>query len=197
MIIVNSRIVFSLLILLSTFSCPVIASSSEPLMLDTSTVVGCKAPPISSPTIKGELFSLQKRKGKIVLLSFWSTRCFKCRDEMEFLQKMYVKLPSYIEVVGIVEESDYYDLRAIDRVLSTVDSWGITFPIILDHGHRIWNDYTLTLLPTSIIIDGRGRIQFMENYFYSETEENIVFLLDLLGDLKRQELSILEPKVQQ
>ncbi len=51
-------------------------------------LVGCKAPAFAVETIDGMGFSLEKHRGKIVVLSFWFTTCEPCVYELPGLNKL-------------------------------------------------------------------------------------------------------------
>lgn len=68
----------------------------------TSLKVGQAAPPITLSTINGDDFDLSQTKGKVVMLTFWSTRCEICRNEIPLLNKLKEQFPS--------EKVDFYGL---------------------------------------------------------------------------------------
>lgn len=51
-------------------------------------LLGCKAPDFTVKTIKGESISLEKLKGKVVIINFWFTSCAPCIAEMPALNKL-------------------------------------------------------------------------------------------------------------
>lgn len=146
--------------------------------------VGDMAPLFSCKTLDGDDFSLLTHRGKTVVLSFWTTWCYKCRDEMVFLQEISKDYSDSVVIVGISEETQHFgtpDLLHIERLM---EEWGIRFPTLLDEGKKIWDAYGMRTVPSSIIIDFNGRIQFVETYFFTGSEESMKFLLRLLDDAR-------------
>jgi peroxiredoxin len=145
--------------------------------------VGELAPYLSAKTLEGEVFSLPAYRGRVVLLSFWTTWCYKCRAEMKFLQELREELPDTVVIIGVSEETEYFGVNDVIYITQLMEQWEVAFPTILDEGKRIWDTYGLKTLPTSIIIDHQGRVQLVETYFYSESEANIKHLASLLSSL--------------
>lgn len=160
------------------------------LLADTANArmpkVGDPAPYFSANTIDGETFSLPAHRGRVVVLSFWSTWCYKCRDEMKFLQELSKDLPDSVSIIGISEETEFFGANDVIQIQELLRKWGVGFPTILDEGKRIWDTYGLRTLPTSIIVDHNGNIQLIDTYFHSESEENITHLVKLLGGLQKE-----------
>ena len=111
-------------------------------------------PAYSTETLDGKRFDLSAEKGNVVLLNVWATWCVPCRYEIPELQKLhdrYVK--SGFKVIGVsVDES------GADNVKQFVSEEKITYPIALDAEGRVANVLQTTVLPTSVMIDRRGRI---------------------------------------
>lgn len=147
---------------------------------------GDVAPYFSAKTLEGKTFSLPSYRGRVVILSFWTTWCYKCRAEMQFLQKLSEELPDSVVIIGVSEETEFFGTNDVIYIQELMRKWGVKFPTILDEGKRIWAAYGLRTLPTSIIIDHNGNIQLVETYFHSESEENIRHLARLLGSLQGQ-----------
>lgn len=126
-------------------------------------------------TLQGEQVSLSDYKGKIVILNFWVTWCEPCKEEMPYLQSFSEEHP---DVAVLAVNLTSMDL-GIDIVKQFVDVFGLTFPILLDEADVVGKKYNIITIPTSYIIDPKGRI-FRE--VIGPLDERM--MEDLISDLK-------------
>ena len=105
-------------------------------------------------TLQGEQVSLSDYKGKIVILNFWTSWCGPCKEEMPHMQSFSDKHDD-IEILAVNLTS--MDL-GLDAVKQFVDEFGLTFPILLDEEDVVGKQYSIITIPTSYIIDPKGRI---------------------------------------
>lgn len=80
-------------------------------------------------TFKGNKIDLNKLKGKVILLDFWTISCGPCIKEMPHLQDMYEKYKDRgFEVIGIAGESE----KEKEQVLKLIKRQGVTYPQVFD-----------------------------------------------------------------
>jgi cytochrome c biogenesis protein CcmG, thiol:disulfide interchange protein DsbE len=116
--------------------------------------VGSRAPQYDGMTLSGQPFSIEASRGKVVVLNIWATWCLPCRKEMPALQRLHDQLGARgLYVVGI--STDVAETR---DVADFVKGLGITFPIVHDTRHTIEDLYSVPGLPTTFVIDKKGRI---------------------------------------
>ena len=108
--------------------------------------------------LSGKKVSLSSYQGKKVILFFWTTWCPFCLKEMAHLNKEYSNL-----------ENDGISLLAIniDESKAKIDSFArknaIKFPILLDEGAMVAEDYEVFGIPTIILINSEGKIVSLGN----------------------------------
>jgi len=120
-----------------------------------STQVGYKSYPFSGEEYNTKTtISLERLKGKYVLLDFWAVWCGPCIQEFPNLKDLYAKVDtSKFEIVGIVGDSP------IDALIETINKHQITWPQILsDDTNRIKEEYGIHGYPTSLLLDTEGVI---------------------------------------
>lgn len=126
----------------------------------TALDVGAAAPQLNASDTNGRAFSLQGLRGQVVLVDFWATWCGPCAAEMPVLQRLYGTHQSRgLRVVGV----------SVDRDRATIQQFasrnGINFPLVHDVGHQFAQAFGPRRMPTSYLIDRRGRIRFVHTGF--------------------------------
>ncbi|MBA7669215.1 Thiol-disulfide oxidoreductase ResA [subsurface metagenome] len=112
-----------------------------------------KAKAFTLEDLEGFPVSLKDFQGKVVFLNFWATRCPPCRIEMPAMEKLWQKFKDEDFVILAV------DLRERkEEVSSFMKENGYTFPVLLDSRGRVANTYRITSIPTTYLLDPRGRI---------------------------------------
>ena len=140
------------------------------------------APDFTLADLDGDWVTLNKLKGKVVLLNFWGTWCGPCRQEIPAfinLTKKYKK--DGLEIVGITLTSG-----PPSNIRSFADKWGINYTLLTDiEGNEtqtvtaLYSQATgqrITGIPTTFIIDREGFIRQRyvgprsEKIFYKDLE---------------------------
>jgi thiol-disulfide isomerase/thioredoxin len=112
------------------------------------------APAISFVDLAGNTVSLSEFTGKIVLVNLWATWCAPCLREMPSLERMQSRLGDKIAVVAISE-----DRGGGKTVEPFIDKLGLrSVKIYLDPKSAIERAFKVQGLPTSILIDRKGRV---------------------------------------
>lgn len=119
---------------------------------------GSLAPDFTLETLTGEKVKLSDLRGKKVMLNFWATWCPPCRSEMPHLQSYYEDYAKKDNVV-IVAANTTYNERGKDNIESFINSYDLTFPILLMPDDSIIKLYEVLTIPSTFMIDSEGRIQ--------------------------------------
>jgi peroxiredoxin len=105
------------------------------------------------PLLTGERTSLSGLRGRVVFLNFWATWCPPCRAEMPDMETVHQRLTSRgLEMLAV--DSGEKDAA----VAAFIKRSGFTFPVALDTGGRVSAAYGISAIPTTYLIDRRGRI---------------------------------------
>ena len=113
--------------------------------------IGETAPDFSLETLDGEMVKLSDFEGKKVVVNFWATWCKPCREEMPDLQSVYEQKEKDVVILAV-------NMDAHNDVKGFIDSYSVTFPILLDEEDEVADLYQIISLPTTYFIDERGKI---------------------------------------
>lgn len=105
-------------------------------------------------TLAHDRFYLNRHKGKVVVLVFWSTWCRYCKSLMVDLQS----LPETADNKDFVIAAVCTDPEDINEVTGIVRDIGIKYPVLLDRGGEVAHKYKVSGLPTTVVIDREGNI---------------------------------------
>ncbi len=115
------------------------------------------APTFSVKSSEGKELSLEKLKGKIVLLDFWASWCGPCRQEMPEVKKIWTKYGGdRFVIIGVNLD------RTVEAFESYVTEEGLTWPQYYDAGGRsarIAQLYNVPGIPHTVLIDQDGIIR--------------------------------------
>jgi peroxiredoxin len=104
--------------------------------------------------LNGQIWSLDKVRGKVVLLRFWADWCPYCRYEMPIIDKYYRKLnkEGFLVLAVNVKQSP-------EVALAFTAQLDVTFPVPLDPDGKIAKRYGVYAIPTNFLIDRQGIIR--------------------------------------
>lgn len=151
---------------LGTKDCPscvitnVAKNAFEP---DAETVTETKKPaPVnvnwSTVDTKGELITNSDLEGKVSVLVYWATWCGACKSEIPSLVALRNEFSdSDLEIIGLSVDEPHKDLDAFAK------SKGINYRIARVNASVIETFGHADSIPTLIIVDQEGRIQFRHN----------------------------------
>lgn len=112
------------------------------------------APGLTLPSLEGGTMSMEKLRGRVVLVNFWAVWCPPCRKEMPSMARLATKLgdrPFTILGVNVGESPD--EIRAFLKQVP------VNFPIVLDAEGNNLKPWQVFAFPTSYIVDKRGRLR--------------------------------------
>ena len=132
-----------------------------------STLIGKVAPDFRADWISGQRYipkaakdhyRLSDLKGRMVVLNFWASWCYSCRQEAKDLEAFHqrTKDGGKVAIVGIAIQD------TIEAASAFAKKYGKTYPLGLDVTGSIAIDYGVTGVPETFIIDPSGKIVHKE-----------------------------------
>jgi len=138
------------------------------------TNVGSMMPPYQAKTLDGKAFDLASQKGNVVLLNLWATWCGPCRFEIPELEKMHAEYsPRGLKIIGVS-----LDDSGAEVVKQFVAEKKMTYMIAIDPEGTIANIFQTSIIPTTVLIDKKGKIVWKEYGPVSLNDETLKKALD-------------------
>ncbi len=110
--------------------------------------------------INSEPLSLDKLRGQVVLVDFWTYGCYNCINTLPALKSYNSKYGGKGFTVVGVETPETEGEKKFDNLTSAVKKREITYPVVTDYESKTWEAYNVNAWPTIIILDKQGRIRY-------------------------------------
>jgi len=111
------------------------------------------APEFSITTFEGEQMTLKGLRGKAVVVNFWASYCEPCKEEAPMLEQVWRDYKDRgVVFIGINTDDIEGD------ALAYLDQYDITYYNAPDTGGHIEDDYRITGIPETFIINTKGEI---------------------------------------
>lgn len=115
---------------------------------------------------------IDKIKGKVIVLSFWHSRCAECFEEFKCLDALYKKFKSedgvIIKAVNLPIKGD--SSTGIKKIIDKqITSEKYSFPLAFssEDFEKIASRFEFSAVPTIIVIDKKGNIRY-KGFLYTE-----------------------------
>ena len=95
---------------------------------------------------------LASLRGKPVVLNFWASWCYPCKQEAPTLERAWKQHDGRVVVLGVDVNDFSGDARKFMR------KHGLTYPVVHDNRNATSPKYGLTGLPETFFVDPRGRV---------------------------------------
>jgi peroxiredoxin len=108
-----------------------------------------KAPDFTVLDYDGNEVKLSDYKGKPVVLNFWATWCFYCKEEMPDFNSAYAKYPD-VEFLMINATDGYQE--TMETAKKYYEDEGFDFNVYFDTNMEAVNNYGLTGFPATFLL---------------------------------------------
>lgn len=164
--------------------------ASKSPSLDLDNLVGLKgetAPTFTLPAMDGTEYNLEKLRGKIVVINLWATFCAPCLEEMPKLNSLVEKFSGKDVVFLALAPYEKTVLEGFFKKYSfTYQVLPGAFGLIRNYApHQKSDDPKkkggfMMVLPTHLVIDQKGVVNYHEWGFRKDTIKNITDEIDRL-----------------
>ena len=143
------------LLLLGLPGANALAADLPPLSHSLASNAPKPAPALKLKDLDGAVHDLAQLRDRVVLINFWATWCPPCRREMPSMERLSQALKDEAFSVLAVDVGE--DADTIEAFTGQFDT-PPTFPILLDTRSQVMQAWKVAGLPTTFLIDKRGRI---------------------------------------
>jgi peroxiredoxin len=112
------------------------------------------APDFRRPALDGSVVETSAWAGHVALVDFFSETCVPCAKALPSVEALHRSMPDVV-VLGISEDDD---ASGAARVVQAHD---LTFPVVHDAGHVLAGRFRVSGLPTTFVVDARGRVRWL------------------------------------
>ena len=121
--------------------------------------LGKPAPPFSLKDMNGRQVSLSDYRGKVVLVNFWYSACFPCRQETPDLIALYkAQKERGLVVLGINTDTILMPGDPGTMLRKFVENYAIPYPVLIAD-RRMYDNYgKVPIAPVTHLIDRQGTI---------------------------------------
>ncbi len=134
------------------------------------------------PDLKG--FGLEgdvpATRGKVVLLDFWASWCGPCKKSFPAIEEIHRAYKGRgLTVLAVSVDENAAAMKAF------LKQHAVTFPVARDAKQKLVEAVKVSAMPTSLLVDRRGVVRFVNTGFRSDTEAKLRKQIEeLLGDTK-------------
>jgi len=139
--------------------------------------VGELAPDFALPSFSGGNVRLSEHRGEVVLLTFWSSECAVCIAQLEALGNLQATYRSAgLVTLGVSVDDNLHRARLF------ANAHAGRFPLLLDRHKGVSRAYRIEALPTTVLIDRRGRVRYLQSDYDGTGNTYLAQVRELLDD---------------
>jgi thiol-disulfide isomerase/thioredoxin len=127
----------------------------------------------------GQPLAMASLKGKVVLVNFWTYSCINVLRTVPHIIEWNAKYADKGLVIVGVRTPEFEFEKNIDNLKTSLQKYGIKYPVIQDNDYKIWNAYENNYWPRMYFVDPQGYIVYDKTGEgeYNQTEKVIQSLL--------------------
>jgi len=147
----------------------------------TKAPAAANAPPFRGVDawINSKPLTIDRLRGKVVLVDFWTYSCINCLRTLPHLEAWYARYHrAGLEIVG-VHTPEFAFEHVVSNVRQATKRLGVRYPVAIDNNYKTWDAYGNNVWPAEYLIDRRGHVREYKQGEgrYDETERQIRQLL--------------------
>lgn len=148
---------------------------------------GMTAPRVTgTDLISGDQVSTESwLKENVVIVVFWSTWSSRSIDELRDMKAFAEEHPDLaLRIVGVNVDGENLLAPERTRVVDITTELELPFPVILDAGLELFNEFGVIAVPSTAVLDSTGALRYAPSGYSLTTRDRIVDSVELLLGLK-------------
>jgi thiol-disulfide isomerase/thioredoxin len=148
--------------------------------------------------INADPFTLESKRGSVVLVDFWTYTCVNCIRTFPYLKAWHENYSDAGLVIVGVHTPEFEFEKIYDNVAEAVANFGIKYPVVQDNQYATWDAFENKAWPAKYLIDKDGEVRYVHfgEGNYSVTEQRIRELLSETGaDIANIDISSYEEPI--
>ena len=133
------------------------------------------APSFTLTSVAGEPVSLDRLRGKIVVMEFWATWCGPCRFSLPSLELLAQRYAGRGVAVLLINQEEQRE-----AVVAWLDDRYHAAKVLLDQDGAVGAAYQVQSIPRLFVLDADGRIAYLHAGYGGGLERNLAMVLDEL-----------------
>jgi cytochrome c biogenesis protein CcdA/thiol-disulfide isomerase/thioredoxin len=140
------------------------------------------APPLAGggDWFNSQPLTMQKLRGKVVLVDFWTYSCINCLRTLPHLEAWDARYRKAGLVIVGVHTPEFAFEHVASNVAAATKRLGVRYPVVQDNDYRIWNAYGNQYWPAEYLIDRRGQVRHA-HFGEGEYDKTEMLIRELLG----------------
>ena len=110
-----------------------------------------------------EPLSIEKLKGHVIVLDFWTYCCINCMHTLPVLAELEKKYEDQPVVFIGVHSAKFFNEQDKKNIEQAVARYEISHPVIVDKKMEVWNKFGVAGWPTIAIIDPNGTLVYRQS----------------------------------
>lgn len=152
------------------------------LLMAVATASAQQLPDVKIENAQGKEISMRAvAPGKPMIISFWSTSCKPCIQELNAINDVIEEWREEADFVVVAVSVDDARLKATAKAMATARGWD--FICIYDDNQDLKRAMNVSLTPQSFVVDGNGKIVYSHSGYTPGSEEE---LFDQILKLKKK-----------
>jgi thiol-disulfide isomerase/thioredoxin len=118
---------------------------------------------------------MQRLRGKVVLLDFWTFDCVNCIRTLPHIRQLHAKYGGAGFVLIGVHTPEFEYERDPENLANAVKRFRIEYPVAIDNENETWKLYGNQYWPRQTLVDAQGRVRWehVGEGDYDKIEEEI------------------------
>lgn len=110
-----------------------------------------------------EPLSLEKLRGHVIVLDFWTYCCINCMHTLPVLAELEKKYQDKPVVFIGVHSAKFFNEKEKQNISQAVARYEISHPVLVDKEMTVWNKFEVSGWPTIAIIDPNGTLVYRQS----------------------------------